>query len=241
MAQLSSKKGRLIGIGTGPGDPNLVTRKAWQVAKTAKVIAYPAADGKDSFARTIMADAIPHNAIEISINIPMTTKANATQLSLARKAYDEASETILTHLNRGYDVVLLCEGDPLFYGSFIYVMARLKDHAEIEIIPGVTSISAAAAAHHLGIATRSDTLTILPATLNDDTLSRRIDDADSVVIIKLGQHLARIRALLDSKNLLPHAFYVSDASLPQEHAVPLAEAPQEAPYFSIILLRKAGH
>ncbi len=238
MTAMIEKKGRLIGVGTGPGDPELVTRKAWRLTQAADVIAYPSAEHKDgspkeSFARTIMADAIRDDAIEIDMAMPMVTGRTPAQ-----DVYDEGSEAIRSHLQAGRDVVVLCEGDPLFYGSFMYILARLRDEFEVEIVPGVTSITAAAASHHHAMVARSDILTVLPGPLDDDALSARIDSADAIVMMKVGRHISRIKSILAAKGLLDNALYVSHASLPQEHAVPLVDAPEKAPYFSIILLYK---
>lgn len=238
MSDQMTKKGRLIGVGTGPGDPGLVTRKAWQLTQNAAVIAYPSAEGSDgqnkgSFARSIMADAIRPDAVEIEMLMPMVTGRKPAQ-----DVYDEGAADIRTHLEAGRDVVVLCEGDPLFYGSFMYVMARLRDDFDVEIVPGVASITAAAAAHHHAMVARSDILTVLPGPLEDDALSQRIDDADAIIMMKIGRHISRIKALLSDKGLLENALYVSHASLPYQQAMPLKDAPDAAPYFSIILLYK---
>ena len=238
MSLQHSHKGRVIGVGTGPGDPGLVARKAWSITEQARVIAYPAAEGADgrnigSFARRIMADALRDDVIEIEMLMPMTTGRKPAQ-----DVYDEGCAKMREHLDQGQDVVVLCEGDPLFYGSFMYILARLRDDYDIEIVPGVASITAAAAAHRHAMVARSDILTVLPGPLDNDALSDRIDQADALVMMKVGRHISRIKALLDAKGLLAKALYVSHASLPEEVTMPLADAPDNAPYFSIILLYK---
>lgn len=238
MSDQSSQKGRLIGVGTGPGDPGLVTRKAWQLTQDAAVIAYPSAEAPDgankgSFARSIMADAIHPDAIEIEMLMPMVTGRKPAQ-----DVYDEGAAEIRKHLSAGVDVVVLCEGDPLFYGSFMYVMARLRGDFDIEVVPGVASITAAAAAHNHAMVARSDILTVLPGPLDDAALSQRIDDADAIIMMKIGRHITRIKTMLAEKGLLDNALYVSHASLPHQQAMPLKDAPENAPYFSIILLYK---
>ena len=237
------KKGRVIGVGTGPGDPELVTRKAWAITENARVIAYSCADvsapqeedgtHKSSFARSIMADAIGDDVVEIEMLMPMVTSRTPAQ-----DVYDESCATMRVHLDKGHDVAVLCEGDPLFYGSFMYIMARLRDDYDIEIVPGVASMTAAAAAHHHAMVARSDILTVLPGPLDDDALSDSIDCSDAIVMMKVGRHISRIKDILKSKGLLDKALYVSHASLPQEQAMPLTAAPEIAPYFSIIFLYK---
>ena len=113
--------GCLIGVGTGPGDPQLVTRRAWALVENARVIAYPAPDSGTSFARSIMAEAISEDVIEIPMIVPMRPGR-----APAQSIYDDAAAAIGEHLAAGRDVVVLCEGDPLFYGSFMYLLVRPK-------------------------------------------------------------------------------------------------------------------
>lgn len=225
--------GTLYGIGTGPGDPELVTRKAWRLVQEADVIAYPSAEGGDSFARSIMADAIKPDAIQIEMPVPMVSGR-----APAQAIYDDGAAAIRDHLSAGRDVVVLCEGDPLFYGSFMYILARLRDDFPTQIIPGVTSMTACAAAHNHALVARNDVLTVLPGTLDNDVMLDRIKASEAVVIMKIGRHLGRIRDLLSTQGLAQQALYVSHASLPHEKALPLSNAPDTAPYFSMILLYK---
>lgn len=228
-------KGKLFGIGTGPGDPELVTRKAWRLVENADVIAYPSAEGTGSFARSIVADAIKQDAVEIEMPVPMVSGR-----APAQEIYDEGAEAIRGHLLAGRDVVVLCEGDPLFYGSFMYILARLREDFPTEIIPGVTSMTACAAAHNHALVARNDVLTVLPGTLSDHELGAQIDATEAAVIMKIGRHLGRIRDLLMARGLADKALYVSHASLPHENAVKLSDAPDTAPYFSMILLYKGN-
>lgn len=225
-------KGTLYGVGTGPGDPQLVTRIAWSLIESAQVIAYPAPDDGVSFARSIVADAISSDAIEIPMVVPMRSGRMPAQ-----SIYDQGAEAIKTHLDAGRDVIVLCEGDPLFYGSFMYLLARLRDY-DIEIIPGITSMTACAAAAAHPLVARNDILTILPAPLDDATLEAGIKSAEAVVIIKVGRHLPRIRSLFDRLGYGETARYVSHASLPHQNCYKLSDAPDDAPYFSMIILYK---
>lgn len=227
--------GILYGIGTGPGDPELVTRKAWRIVSEAAVVAYPAPEGGVSFARQIMADAVPEGCVEIAMVVPMVSGR-----APAQSIYDEGAAAIATHLEAGRDVAVLCEGDPLFYGSFMYILARLRDQFDVRIIPGVTSMTACAAAHNHALVARNDILTVLPGTLDDETLAARLGEADAAVIMKIGRNLSRLRALLQRLGLMDQALYTSHASLPHQRMMPLAEAPEDAPYFSMIILYK-GH
>jgi len=225
--------GRLIGVGTGPGDPQLVTRRAWALIEGARVIAYPAPDSGTSFARSIVAEAIAGDAVEIPMIMPMRPGR-----APAQSVYDDAATAIGGHLAAGRDVIVLCEGDPLFYGSFMYLLVRLRDSYPVEIVPGVNSLSACAAAQAHPLVARSDVLTVLPGTLDDEALAAAIGAADAVAIMKIGRHMPRLRALVDRLGLTGHALYTSHASLPHERALALSDAPDDAPYFSMIMIYK---
>ncbi|MCY4334816.1 MAG: precorrin-2 C(20)-methyltransferase [Litoreibacter sp.] len=228
-------RGTLYGIGLGPGDPELITLKAARLIEEASVIAYPTLAGGDSFARAIAQDLIPIGAREIRMDVPMTTER-----APAQAAYDTGAAEIATALEAGEDVVCLCEGDPFFYGSFMYLHARLAEKFTVEIIPGVTSVTACAARAAMPLAARNERLTVLPGPLPEDELRSRIEGAESVVIMKVGRHLPKLRAVIDGLGLTDQATYVERASLPEERVLPLAQAPEKAPYFSMILITKGA-
>lgn len=228
-------QGTLYGIGLGPGDPDLLTIKAARLIASAKVIAYPAPTGGESLARTIAAHLIAADAQEIVIAVPMSVEREPAQ-----QAYDQSAAAICSALSQGDDVIVLCAGDPLFYGSFMYIFARLGDQFRCEIVPGVTALSAAAAAVKIPLAARNEVLTVVPAPLPDAALRARIAAADTVAIFKLGRHLPRIRKLIETMGLTPSASYIAHASLPGQIAVALTDAPAEAPYFSMILIVKGA-
>jgi len=227
--------GTLYGVGLGPGAPDLLTLRAARLIESSRVIAYPSLAGGDSFARSIAADLIPTTAREIIMDVPMTTER-----APAQTAYDTGAAEIAAALDAGEDVICLCEGDPLFYGSFMYIHARLKERYTVEVIPGVTSVTACAARAALPLAARNERLTILPGPLAEDALKAEITRADSVVIMKVGRHLAKIRRVLSALDLADQAVYVERASLPEEVCLPLSQAPEKAPYFSMILLTKGA-
>jgi precorrin-2/cobalt-factor-2 C20-methyltransferase len=227
--------GTLFGVGLGPGAPDLITLRAARLIEGARVIAYPALAGGDSFARSIATSLIPATAREIVIDLPMSTDR-----APAQAAYDRGAAEIAAALDAGQDVVTLCEGDPLFYGSFMYLLARLRDRFPVRIVPGVTSVTACAGAAALPLAARNEVVTILPGPLDDGALRDRLAQTDTVVIMKVGRHLARLRALLSGLGLLARAVYVERATLGAERVLPLAEAPEAAPYFSMILIAKGA-
>lgn len=225
--------GTLYGVGLGPGAPDLLTLRAARLIEGARVIAYPQLAGAASFARRIASDLIAPDAREIAIDVPMTP-ARAP----AQAAYDTGAAQLSEVLASGADVVLLCEGDPLFYGSFMYVQARLKDRFSVQVVPGVTAMTACAARARLPLGARNEVITVLPAPLPDAELRPRIAGADTVAFLKVGRHLARLRSLIADMGLAERAIYVGQAELATELCVPLAEAPDAAPYFSMILLSK---
>jgi len=226
-------KGKLIGVGLGPGDPELMTLKAHRLIAGARVVAYPALENGESFARSIAAQSIPPNADEIIINIPMTVERGPAQA-----AYDKGAADIAVQLDKGENVVVLCEGDPFFYGSFMYLFSRLADEYETDIVPGVTSVTTCAAVAKRPLTARNDVLAIIPGPLRSDDMRTRIEAAGAVAIMKVGRHLGRIRALLADMGLSENATYVERASLPSQQVLPLERAPDPAPYFSMILITK---
>ena len=227
--------GILYGVGVGPGDPDLMTLRAHNLIRTARVVAYPALAGAPSFARSIAADFIAPDAQEIAIDVPMTTER-----APAQAAYDKGAEDSRAALDAGEDVVCLCEGDPFFYGSFMYLFARLRDSVQVEVVPGVSSVTTCAARAGLPLAARNERLTILPGPLPEDELRSRIEGAESVAIMKVGRHLPKIRGVIGQLDLTDQAIYVERAGLPGERICPLGEAPDLAPYLSMVLLIKGG-
>ena len=225
--------GVLYGVGVGPGDPTLITRRAWGLIENARVLAYPVLENASSFARRIAEDAISKEAREIEIVIPMSVDR-----APAQAAYDKGADAIASVLQAGDDVVVLCEGDPFFYGSFMYLHARLKDEFEVEIVPGVSSLMACAAISGQPLSARNEVLTILPGPLKDDELEEKIQESGSVAIMKIGRHFDRIRSVVEKLGLLEQAYFVKYATLPEEGVVPLAELKGPAPYFSMILINR---
>ena len=227
--------GTLYGVGLGPGAPDLMTLRAARLIGAATVVAYPALAGAASLARSIAADLIVPGTREIVIDVPMTPER-----APAQAAYDAGAVAIAAELAQGRDVVCLCEGDPFFYGSFMYLFARLSPRFVVEVVPGVTSVSAAAAGAGIPLVARDERLEVLPGTLPDAVLAERIGAADSVAILKLGRHLPRIRAVVAGLGLTGKATYVERVTLAGQVILPLADAPAVAPYFSMILIARGA-
>tara|TARA_R110000787_G_scaffold285173_2_gene400068 strand:- start:21768 stop:22481 length:714 start_codon:yes stop_codon:yes gene_type:complete len=227
-------RGKLFGLGVGPGDPELLTLKAVRLIEESPVLAYPApADGTVSMARAIAAPHIPDGKIEIIIETPMIP-GNFP----ADDVYDRYAAEIAEHLSAGRDVAVLCEGDPFLYGSFMYLFARLSGAFETDVVPGVSSIVACAARAGQPLVSRNQVMSILPAPLGEDELRQRIQAADAVAIMKVGRHLAKVRRVLEDIGRLAGAVYVERATLADERIMPLADVGDTtAPYFSMILVR----
>jgi precorrin-2/cobalt-factor-2 C20-methyltransferase len=228
--------GRLSGLGVGPGDPELITVKALRRLREAAVVAYPAPEGGASFARRIVARWLSPAQREIVIAVPMESERFPAQA-----VYDDAAARLAAELEAGRDVAVLCQGDPFFYGSFMYLFARLAERFPVEVVPGVSSLGAAAAAAQWPLAARLDTLSVLPASLPELVLLCRLAEAEAVAIIKLGRHFAKVRAVLQRLGLAEAARYVEHASLVSERVLPLDQVNEaEVPYFSMILLHRRG-
>jgi precorrin-2/cobalt-factor-2 C20-methyltransferase len=235
MGSDTAMSGTAYGIGVGPGDPELITLKGARLIGACPVIAYPAPDDGESLARAIAAPHIPEGRTEIVIRTPMVAERYP-----ARAVYDAATDDIAGHLAAGRDVAILCEGDPFFYGSFMYLFDRLAARAPVSVVPGVTSLTACAAALAAPLAARNDVLTIIPATLDAMAIARRLATCDSAAIIKVGRHLAKVRTVLAESGLAADARYVERATMTEQRVRPLAEVGDDAPYFSMILVHRRG-
>jgi precorrin-2/cobalt-factor-2 C20-methyltransferase len=224
--------GRLLGVGVGPGDPELLTMKAVRIINESPVIAYVSAGGRPSMARQIAAQCLAPGQLEINLTLPMQPIPE-----IAQAAYEEGAARIGAELERGRDVAVLCEGDPFIYGSFAQLLDLLGERYPTEVVPGIASFTAAAAAVRMPLVGRSQALTVLPATLPADELAARLARADAAVILKLGRHFAKVREVVEELGLLDRTIYVEHASAARERVVPLAAlAVHEAPYFSLLLL-----
>ena len=227
--------GRLYGLGVGPGDPELVTLKALRVIRGAPVVAYPAPETGDSFARRIVAEWLAPTQREIAIRFPMRPGPPPSAI------YDDAASRLAAVLDAGDDVAYLCQGDPLFYGSFAGILVRLAARSPVTIVPGVSSLTACAAAAAIPLAWRDETVSVIPASLPEAALSRRLAAADAAAVIKLGRHFTKLRRILAELGLLDRAVYVERASLPGQRIAPFAMVdPAGVPYFAMALLAGCG-
>lgn len=226
--------GKLFGLGVGPGDPELVTLKTLRLLRAAPVVAYPAPDDGKSFARSVVASHLSPAQIEIAIRVPMSPAP-----APAQTVYDRAAMEIAGHLDAGRDVAALCQGDPFFYGSFIQLFARLAMRYPTQVVPGVSSLAACAAAAGVPLAVRDDVLTVIPAPLPEDQLQARLAGAEAAAVIKLGRHFEKVRRVLTRLGRAAGTIYVERASLESQRVLPLATVDASAvPYFSMLLVRR---
>lgn len=223
-------------VGVGPGDPELLTLKAVRIIGEADVVAFPVTASGDALALSIAAPHLRPEAERLPVAIPMQVEREPAQA-----AYDAAAAAILAHLGAGRAVAWLCEGDPLFYGSAMYLVARIAGRAPLSVVPGVTSLTAAAAAIGRPLAARNEVLKVLPAPLPDDVLRFELETAPAAAVIKVGRHFDRIRRLLGETGHAEGAVVVEHATGVRQRITPLTSfAHEERPYFSTILCYRGG-
>jgi precorrin-2/cobalt-factor-2 C20-methyltransferase len=232
--------GRLIGVGVGPGDPELVTLKAVRALGEADVVAHFAKNGNAGHARAIAASHLRAGVEELPLRYPVTTeiaKDDTAYRDLIRDFYDASAAAVAAQLDAGRVVAVICEGDPLFYGSYMHLHARLAARYDTEVIAGITGMSGCWSAVKTPIAQGDDVLAVLPGTLPEGELTRRLSDADAAVVMKVGRNLAKIRRALDRAGRLARAVYVERGTTADAVMMPLRDkADDRAPYFAVILV-----
>ncbi len=228
---MTHEMGRLYGLGIGPGDPELLTLKAYRILRSVPVIAYPTMENGKVLARAIVADFLRPEQIEVPMPLPFSPVRSS------QPAYDVAAEKLTEHLSAGRDVAVLCEGEPFLYGSFMYLFNRLSAKFETEVVPGISSTMASASALGVPLTYRNDVLSIMPATLDADILRDRLAVADSAVIIKLGRHFSKVRDVLSELGLLSRSLYIERATMPNQRIVPIETVDAaEVPYWALIVV-----
>lgn len=232
--------GQLIGVGVGPGDPDLLTLKAVKAIAAADVVGFFAKAGNASHARAIAAAHFRPGTVELALDYPVTTEIHRhdpAYRSAIGGFYDASAEQVAAHLAAGRTVAVLSEGDPLFYGSYMHLHVRLASRFPTRVIPGVTGMSGCWSQAGAPIAQGDDVLMVLPGTLDEAELARRLKEADAAVIMKVGRNLPKIRRALAAAGRLERALYVERGTMADCALVPLCERGEErAPYFSIVLV-----
>jgi precorrin-2 C20-methyltransferase/precorrin-3B C17-methyltransferase len=232
--------GVLYGVGLGPGDPELVTVKAARLIGAADVVAYHSARHGRSIARGIAEPYLREDQIEERLVYPVTTETTDHPGGYAGAIADfyvAAAARLAVHLDAGRDVVLLAEGDPLFFSSYMHMHKRLAERFETHIIPGVTSVSAASAAIATPLVEGDEVLTVLPGTLPPEVLAERLRNTDAAAIMKVSRHFAGIQDALKQAGRLDDAHYVERASSASQHTAAVAGVdPDSVPYMAIVLV-----
>jgi precorrin-2/cobalt-factor-2 C20-methyltransferase len=231
--------GRLIGVGTGPGDPELLTLKAARALQEADVVAHFAKRGGNGNARAIVEGRLKPGVVELPLHYPVTTEIDKNHDDYKAQIlafYEESAGTVAAHLSQGRTVAVLSEGDPLFYGSYMHLHVRLADRFPTEVIPGVTAMSGCWSATGEPIVQGDEVLTVLPGTMAEAELSRRLADTDAAVIMKVGRNLPKIRRALQAAGKAERALYVERGTMADGRSMLLSEKDGPAPYFSIVLV-----
>jgi precorrin-2/cobalt-factor-2 C20-methyltransferase len=235
-----SPHGILVGVGVGPGDPELMTLKAIRALREADLVVHFAKSGAKSNARTIAAEHLKAGVEELPLYYPLTREVpreTSAYRDALRDFYDAAAARVAAHLDAGGNVAVICEGDPLFYGSYMHLHVRLAARYRTEVIAGVTGMSGCWSAAGAPIAQGDDVLMVLPATLPEGEIERRLKDADAAVVMKLGSHLPKIRHVLTRLGRLDRAIYVERGSTKNAAMMPLADKHDDAaPYFAVVLV-----
>jgi precorrin-2 C20-methyltransferase/precorrin-3B C17-methyltransferase len=236
--------GRLCGVGLGPGDPELVTVKAARLIAEADVVAYHSARHGRSIARAIAEPYLRPGQVEEQLVYPVTTETTAHPggyTAAIAEFYTEAAARLAAHLDAGRDVVLLAEGDPMFFSSYMHMHKLLGNRYETLIVPGVTSVSAAAAAVGTPLVEGDQILTVLPGTLSAEVLTERLRSTDAAAIMKVSRHFAGIQAALESAGRLADACYVERASAANQRLSAAADVdPRTVPYMALVLVPGAA-
>jgi precorrin-2/cobalt-factor-2 C20-methyltransferase len=235
-----SDPGRLIGVGVGPGDPDLLTLKALRALEAADVVAHFAKSGNESNARAIVTQFLRPGVTELPLLYPITTELSTSDPGY-RKAiqgfFDAAATTVAAHLDAGETVAVLSEGDPLFFGSYMHIHVRLMKRYPTEVIPGVTAMSGCWSAAGLPVVQGDGVLTVVPGTLTETELVRRFKENDATVVMKIGRNLPKVRRALIAVDRLADATYVERGTMNDQRLMPLADKHDDgAPYFAIVLV-----
>ncbi|MDC7785865.1 precorrin-2 C(20)-methyltransferase [Rhodoplanes sp. TEM] len=234
----------VYGVGLGPGDPELISVKADRLIRGTGVVAYFGKAGRTSNARTIAAGLLAADAIEIAMEYPVTTEIAFTDPAYnaaLKDFYRDCVARLTAHTDAGRDVVVLCEGDPFLYGSFMHLHTRLAGRVPVVVVPGIPGMAGCWTATGAPITWGDDILTVLPATLDEATLTDRMGRADALVIMKLGKNLPKVRRALTAAGLIDRAVYVERGTMPGEAVLRLADKPDDAaPYFSMVLVHGEG-
>ncbi len=238
------KPGVIYGVGLGPGEPDLMSVRADRLIRGASHVAYFRKAGRQGRARKTVHDMLPDGVVEFAMEYPVTTEipvSDPRYNALLSQFYSECTAHLGALSDQGQDVVVLCEGDPFFYGSFMHLYTRLEGIAPTEVVPAITGMSGAWTATGAPITWGDDTLSVLTGTLPEDELARRMGDSDALVVMKIGRNFDKVRRALTTAGLDDRAWLVEYAAMANQNVVKLSEVGDRvAPYFSIIIVHGQG-
>ena len=236
--------GKIYGVGLGPGDPDLMSVRASRLLRNARHVAFFRKPGRSGQARKIVNGIIPANAVEFPMEYPVTTEIpviDPRYNQLLAAFYKNCATHLKSLSKQGEDVIVLCEGDPFFYGSFMHLYSRLRDETTVEIVPAITGMSGAWTATGHPITWGDDVLTVLVGTLPEETLVKQMAQTDALVVMKIGRNFQKVKRALKTSGLYDRAWIVEFAQMPNQTVTKLSEASEQVtPYFSIIIVHGQG-
>ncbi len=234
--------GKVICVGLGPGDPDLMSVRADRLVRSARHVAHFRKAGRNGQARRIVDGMLASGAAEYPMEYPLTTEIHFSDPEYNRQLAEfyDAWANKLADLAATETVIVLCEGDPFFYGSFMHLHSRLRDRALVEVVPGITGMSGCWTATGMPITWGDDVLTVLMATLPEDELTARARDTNALVVMKIGRNLAKLRRALAAAGRLDAAWLIERGTMADQQVQRLADAHDDAPYFSIVVVHGQG-
>ena len=236
--------GTIYGVGLGPGDPDLMSVRSHRLITKAKHVAFFRKAGRKGQARAIVDGMLPDTAIEFPMEYPVTTEISVHDPRYNEALstfYEEVTQHLIALAKSGEDVVVLCEGDPFFYGSFMHIYARVRDVVPTQVVPAITGMSGAWTATEAPITWGDDVLTVLMGTLDEEKLTRHMADTDALVVMKIGSNYDKVIRALKASNRYDEAWLVQFATMQNQSVKKLSETTDHGtPYFSIIVVHGQG-
>ncbi len=234
--------GKVTCVGLGPGDPDLMSLRAYRLISNASHVAFFRKKGRAGQARQIVDGMLPENATEHAMEYPVTTEIPVSDPAYNRAMsafYDDWANRLST-LCETQDVIVLCEGDPFFFGSFMHLHSRLQGRTPVEVVPGITGMSGCWTATDVPITWGDDVLTVAMATLPENELATRAANTDALVVMKIGRNLQKLKRALTTAGRLQDAWLVERGTMPGQSVQRLVDAPDQVPYFSIAMVHGQG-
>ena len=244
MTETQQHNGIIYGVGLGPGAADLMSVRSDRLIRGAAHIAYFRKRGNPGQARQIVEGLLRADVVEWPMDYPVTTEiplSDPRYNQLLAAFYQDWADRLSELASQQGEVIVLCEGDPFFYGSFMHLYERLRDRHKVDVVPGITGMSAAWTASGQPISWGDDKIAIVMGTSDEDELTASIEQADAIVVMKIGRHLRKIRRILTEAGHAERAVIVCYAASEKEEVIPLSDYPSDRlPYFSIILVHGRG-